>query len=145
VPGGMKYANHALENVQGKDEFKVLAQIQQAWLRDLVQDYASQSVHCSEMMSQLAASAMAHAVDAGRAAVEEGQDVLRQGQEVAGENLKTIHQAGTRHQPRRSRSRVCRRRIHGDAQPGMPLRPSPVMPPANGGMIDPGALARGTR
>ena len=90
----LKRANQALENVHGEDGFKVLAQIQQAWMRDLVQDYAAQSVRCSEMMSRLAASAMARAVDAGREVMEEGQDVLRQGREVAGENLDTMRQAG---------------------------------------------------
>ncbi len=89
-----KRANQALESVQTEDGFKILAHIQQAWLRDLVQDYAAQSVRCSEMMSRLAASAMVRAVDASREALAEGQDVLRQGREVAGENLDTMRQAG---------------------------------------------------
>jgi hypothetical protein len=67
----------------------------QAWLGDLLQDYASQSVRCSEMMSRLIARAMARPVDVGREAMDEGQDALRQGQEVAGKNLETIRQAGT--------------------------------------------------
>jgi hypothetical protein len=90
----LKRANQALENVQGEDGLKNLVHIQQAWLRDLVQDYTAQSVRCSEMMSRMAASAMARAVDAGREAMEEGQDVLRQGREAAGENLDTMRQAG---------------------------------------------------
>jgi len=90
----LKRANHALENVQGRDGFKILAQVHQAWLRDFVQDYAEQSVRCGEIMSRLAASAMARTMDAGREAMEEGQEVLRQGKEVAAENLETLHQAG---------------------------------------------------
>jgi hypothetical protein len=90
----LKRANQALEDVQGGDGFKILGQIQLAWLRDLVQDYTAQSVRCSEMMSRLAASTMVRAVDAGREAMDEGQEVLRQGREVAGENLDTMRQAG---------------------------------------------------
>jgi hypothetical protein len=89
----LKRANQTLENVQGGNGFKILAQIQQAWLRDLVQDYTAQSVRCSEMLSRLAASAMVRAVDVGREAMDEGQEVLRQGREVAGENLDTMRQA----------------------------------------------------
>src|SRR3954468_2776448 len=83
----LKHANQALENIDGEEGFKSLMQAQQAFLRDLVQDYTAQSVRFHETLSHLAASAMVRAVDAGRDAVVEGQDVIRQTREAASENL----------------------------------------------------------
>jgi len=44
----LRHTNLALENVQGQDGFKSLIQVQQDWMRDLVQDYTAQSVRFNE-------------------------------------------------------------------------------------------------
>jgi hypothetical protein len=90
----LKHTNLAVENAQGRDGFKSLIQVQQDWMRDLVQDYTAQSVRVSETMSRLTAGAMTRAVNASREAMQEGQDVARQAREAAGENLDTMRQAG---------------------------------------------------
>jgi hypothetical protein len=90
----LKRTNQALENVQGREGLKGMIQVQQDWLRDLVQDYTAQGVRFSETMSRLAAGAMARTVHASREAMQEGQDVMRQTREAASENLDTMRQAG---------------------------------------------------
>ena len=90
----LKHAHDALENIGGEDGFKSLMQAQQAFLRDLVQDYTAQTVRFNETMSRLATSAMTRAVDAGRDVMADGQDLIRHGREAAAENLDTMQQAG---------------------------------------------------
>jgi hypothetical protein len=90
----LQQANKALDNMHTSQGVTGLISAHHDWLREMVQDYADQSMRYSEMMRNFSSNAFATAMDAGRRNMAMGQDAMRAAAGQAEETAQTIQDTG---------------------------------------------------
>ena len=90
----LEHANKALDVMHNSPDMPAMVGAHHGWLRELVRDYADQSIRTGEMMRDLSSNAFALALDAGYRGMAKGQDAMRATAEQAGETVETLHNSG---------------------------------------------------
>jgi hypothetical protein len=90
----LEHANKALETLHTSLDMPAMIGAQHGLLRDMVREYADQSIRYSEMMRDLSNSAFTKVLDAGYRGMTMGHDAVKAAAEQAEEAVEAIQSSG---------------------------------------------------